>query len=257
MPESTLVTREILDRIVLLEKGIQELGKLVRSAADYIAHDPHSSLTKSRTVLERMLQRLYTHLVGHPPAKQMIGNVLHDKDFSGRLPTRIRARINFIREIANAGVHGGDVTAGDAFRVLSNLVDVLDWYVETIPPAKLDPNQTGEDTVQILSQVKERLGSQLRPEIIGVRFVQGTERCWLEITEDTVTAGYLQDRQTKRNDLSFVSDDDDQDGLYFPPRTPIALNADRLLQLDALSLANCTDLLTASAAEESYRNSLP
>jgi hypothetical protein len=158
--------------------------------------------------------------MGRPPSKLMIGNILHDKEFSNRLPARIRARINFIREIANAGVHGGDVTSKDAFRALSDLVDVVEWYVETFPPAAANREQIDEDAVEILPQLKQRLGPKLRPEVVAARFIQGIERCWLELTEDDLMAGYLKNRLVKREDLSFIWADNEPE-LYFSPTNEI------------------------------------
>jgi hypothetical protein len=248
------VPQEVLDRITQLEQALRELGNQLTIAVKYIGSDPHSSLTKSRTVLERLLQRLYARIMGHPPAKQMVGNILADKDFSSRLPSRIRARMNFIRELANAGVHGGDITLEDAVRAICELVSVIEWYMDKFPIEEMNPSHSEESALEILPDLKQRLGTGLRCEVVGVKFVQGRSKCWLELTEESTVAGYLHNRLIKRDDLGFMSDRAGGDGLYFSPLDAISANVAKILELDVWCLANCTDLLTPQAAEQVYQD---
>jgi hypothetical protein len=118
------------DRIIALKAQDTHL----KLALEYISSDPHSSLTNSRIVLEKMLHALYQILMKEDPPQSMIGPMLKDKNFTSMIPPRIVYRMNAIREMSNLGPHGGEVNEADAIRVMRDLVDVLEWYVTTYPP---------------------------------------------------------------------------------------------------------------------------
>jgi len=61
----------------------------------------------------------------------MIGDMLADKAFVGTIPRRITIRMNATRDVSNLGPHGEEVDPSDAKRVMADLMDVLEWYVET------------------------------------------------------------------------------------------------------------------------------
>ena len=122
------------DRITALQGAIgNELASYVKEALGYGSSDPQSSLTKSRIVLEKLLLNLYRGRMKKEGRQPMIGEMLSDKGFTGALSGRIVCRMNAIRDMSNLGPHGGEVEAADAFRVMRDLIDVLEWHVITSP----------------------------------------------------------------------------------------------------------------------------
>jgi hypothetical protein len=60
----------------------------------------------------------------------MIGDMMTDKTFMATIPRRIAARMNAIRDMSNLGPHGEEVDLSDARRVMADLIEVLEWYVD-------------------------------------------------------------------------------------------------------------------------------
>jgi len=63
--------------------------------------------------------------------------MLSDKAFSARIPRRVFARMNAIRDMSNLGPHGEAVEPTDAVRVMRDLLEVLEWYVVNYDPSGL------------------------------------------------------------------------------------------------------------------------
>ena len=119
------------ERIERLEKSFEEFSRELRSAMDYTRHDAASSLMKSRTVLEKLVKRIYLEEMQQEPRKPLLGEMLADNQFTRKLqPRRIVSRMNAIRDLCNLGVHGDHVVASDASMALENLAEVLDWFLE-------------------------------------------------------------------------------------------------------------------------------
>lgn len=239
--------------IVALEERIGKLTDYLKSAVNYLSSDPHSSLMKCRIVLEKMLTYIFVCEMGKEPTKGMIGNLLSDKEFATRIPARIRARMNFIREIANLGPHGGDVGIEDANHVLHDIIYLAEWYASNYNPANaLQPENA--QVIEILPQLKAQYADYLRPDITSVKLGQAKDRCYLEIATTDVVAGYLHDETIKRTDLGFISDED-YDTLLFKPERSITENAQRFVdEFDEISIINCTDLFTEQAATMIYEH---
>lgn len=242
---------DLLTRIEAVEGQIGNFSEYLKASYSYLAIDPQISLTKCRIFLERMLTSIYIQEMGDQPIKSMIGNLLSDKNFAQKLPPRIRARINFARDIANAGVHGGAVDYEDAEHALRDVVYTVEWYVThyDTPVISLDKNI---QTFEILPKLKEQYGDYLRPEIMSVKLGQSIDRCFLEVVtwkigEDDTDDFYIQDEIIKRTDLSFVREGEDV--LFFQPDRKVTENANRFVEdFDEYSIINCTDLFTDEAA---------
>jgi serine/threonine protein kinase len=128
-------------RITDLEKKIDPVSGHLRFAFNYINTDPHSSLTKSRMVLERLLVCLYHKEMSKEPRRPLLGEILADNQFTRRIERRIVARMNNIREMGNLGPHGEEVNASDANRVLADLCDIVEWYTEKYGPGLKLPQE--------------------------------------------------------------------------------------------------------------------
>jgi hypothetical protein len=122
--------KTLADRVAALEARVAELASLLQSAIQYLSSDPASSLTKSRLVLEKVLIALYRWEMDKLPARPMIRDFLADKAFIATIPRRIAARMTAIRDLSNLGPHGEEVNATDAKRVMVDLIEVLEWYVD-------------------------------------------------------------------------------------------------------------------------------
>jgi hypothetical protein len=120
---------QIEARVSKLEKTLSRFSADLRLALQYIRSDAASSVTKSRLIMEKLLERVYLDEMGREPRKAMLGDMLADNQFTRRIERRIIARMNAIRDMGNLGPHGEKVHPGDATRVLDDLCEVLDWYI--------------------------------------------------------------------------------------------------------------------------------
>lgn len=137
-------------RIMGIGQNTQENFSYLEKALVYIHSDPQSALTKSRIVLEKLLQDLFQMIMKKHP-ERMIGKMLSNKDFTSKIPQRILFRMNAIREMSNLGPHGGSVEAIDAVRVMQNLLDVIEWYNKThLERPELSIAEEIERQIQIL-----------------------------------------------------------------------------------------------------------
>jgi hypothetical protein len=124
-------------RVASLEARLAELASYLQLALQYLTSDPQSSLTKARIILEKVLLALYRRAMKKEPKRPMIGEMLSDKVFTARIPRRIVARMNAIRDMSNLGPHAEAVEPTDAVRVMRDLLEVLEWYVVKYDPSSL------------------------------------------------------------------------------------------------------------------------
>jgi hypothetical protein len=140
---------QIEARVSKLEKTLSRFSVDLRLALQYIRSDAASSVTKSRLIMEKLLERVYLDEMGREPRKAMLGDMLADNQFTRRIERRIIARMNAIRDMGNLGPHGEKVHPGDAARVLDDLCEVLDWYISRNADGNLlaaAPSHMSEET---------------------------------------------------------------------------------------------------------------
>ena len=92
------------------------------------------------------------------------------------------AKMNMIREWANLGAHGDQVTADDADMTLLNLVEVLDWYYDAYQhPTTSTPDgfQVGRE---LLPDFAARFKHPLRSEVTSVRIAKTAEDVYLQVS---------------------------------------------------------------------------
>lgn len=130
-------------------------------------------------------------------------------------------------------------------------------------------NELGEkyQAVQLLPELRKRYPTELKKDILSVRFYHTKRACYLEITEDKnpdalnrepneLIAGSYSgiDYITTRSSLAFIAGDILNDGdvsCFFQPTAPILDNAYNFLkEFDDESMLNCTDLFSVEGAEE-------
>jgi hypothetical protein len=117
-------------RVGRLEKALALFAGEIRLAYRYIQADAGSSLTKSRLILEKLVVQVYTWEMGKEPRKPLLGDMMADNQFTRKIERRIVSRMNGIRDFGNLGPHGERVEPSDAARVLDDLCEVLDWYLQ-------------------------------------------------------------------------------------------------------------------------------
>lgn len=117
-------------RIKHITENLPEYHDQLIFSLEYIDKDPQSSLTKSRIVLEKTLNRIYQLHFDKEPKKLEIGFILNDNQFTRLIDRRILSRMNSVRDMANLGAHGEEVQPTDAKRVLDDLCEILNWFIQ-------------------------------------------------------------------------------------------------------------------------------
>jgi anti-sigma regulatory factor (Ser/Thr protein kinase) len=115
-------------------------------AIEYSSRDPASSLTKSRIVLELIVAETFEALVNEKPGTRPLENLVNHQGYREVVDRRILERMNSIRSMANMGAHClGRLRSSDSERVLVDLFEVLQWYLETM---KVRQGAPGGGTLQ-------------------------------------------------------------------------------------------------------------
>jgi len=133
-------SNELEMRVRKMENALEVYSQELVFARHYLQTQPPdaaSSLTKSRIVLEKLLIRLYVLEMSKEPRKPLLGDILADNQFTRKIERRILARMHSIRDMGNLGPHGASVEPSDAARVLEDLCEVLEWYLQNyanLPP---------------------------------------------------------------------------------------------------------------------------
>ena len=116
---------------------------------------------------------------------------------------------------------------------------MLEWYSINFQPIAAPPKR---EAIEILGQLKKLHFENLRPEIRSVRFVQGSDKCYIEMTTGPLNDNY-DDETIRREDLGFIVSDHETDESMFDPDKSIQENANTFInEMDEISIINCTDL---------------
>lgn len=118
-------------RIKELEDKIDTLSSQLNFAVNYMENDPAGSLNKSRIVLEKVLFNVFVAEMETEPKRTESGFILNNNQFTRKIDARIVARMKSVKDMGNLGTHGEPVlNEADALRVLTDLCDILEWYIE-------------------------------------------------------------------------------------------------------------------------------
>src|SRR5438552_11922245 len=110
--------QDFLRHVERLEAAGFPHGRELRLAVEYVQTDPHGSLGKSRTVLEKVVLELFRTEEGKEPPTPLLAEMLGDNQFTRKIERTIPPLMNYIRDLGNLGVHGERVLPRDADRVL-------------------------------------------------------------------------------------------------------------------------------------------
>ena len=97
---------------------------------------------------------------------------------------------------------------------------------------------------EILTRLKQRFSTFLKPDVVSVAIVQFPDVCYLEITRRT--SPHHRDEIIERIDLAIIGS---SSGSMFPPTKPIDENAAEFSELDEYSLIMITPLMTEDGAQ--------
>jgi hypothetical protein len=115
-----------------LSDEFRDLRDGVRKAIRIADEDPEMALTRARKVLEYVVRDVYERRIQEPPGTRPLENLLQRLVKDGFFPRRLDAYAGAIRNLGNVGTHTFDepVTVADAYRSLTQLVPILEWYFE-------------------------------------------------------------------------------------------------------------------------------
>lgn len=133
------------------------------------------------------------------------------------------------------------------------LVSGINAYLAEAEPCVAET--LGGRAISIVRPLKEKYPHWIDPEIDDVRIVQTDQRVWLEITRESMTAGYIKDQVIKRSDLAFISDG--FEGKLFRIEDSVVRNARKFVDdFDPYSIIMTTELFHEAACKEIERKHL-
>jgi tetratricopeptide (TPR) repeat protein len=129
-----LVSLETLvDRIDGLPDEIAVIKGWMRKAIQVAPLDPDMALTRVRKVLEQMVRDVYQRRCNEAPGTRPLENLIQRLVKDGHLPNRMDAYATAVRKLGNVGTHSfsDQVTQEDVYHSLTQLLTVVDWYIES------------------------------------------------------------------------------------------------------------------------------
>lgn len=124
-----MTTPNLKQHLKELEARLAGLAKQVELALSYREGDPHASLNKTRSVLEKLLLDMHATEFETIPKKATLAELLGNTQLTRNIPARIRHRMEGIQGFGNLGSHLSEVTASDARRAMDDLIEIIDWYL--------------------------------------------------------------------------------------------------------------------------------
>lgn len=174
--------QRIEQKLAIVERWFGDLSAPLRNAFSYRISDPQSALTKCRILLEKLLQDIHKREFGTTSGAAMVGQLLSNKELRNRLPRRMLAKMNMIRELANLGAHGDQVSSDDVEMTLLNIFEVLDWYHETYLPNPTTTSAGFQIGRELIATFSARLKYPLRKEIASVKIAKTATDVYLQVS---------------------------------------------------------------------------
>ena len=107
-------------------------------------------------------------------------------------------------------------------------------------------------TIDFYDQLKLKYNEYLKPEIISIVMIQTIDQVLLETREVEIVEGGFEKQTTKRIDLGFISNgDDENEEDFFNPNDAIENNVRKFIdELSPYSIINTTDLFSTEACDK-------
>lgn len=138
----------LLKRLDLMSGELDELRQEIRLTVQLVDIDPRMTLTRTRRVLEYLVNDIFRRHFEEDPGTRPLDNLLDRVIKEHVLPPRVAAYAQGIRWLGNMGTHGKgeQVLHTDAEQSLKQLVEILLWYFEHERPDALagQTAQTGQ-----------------------------------------------------------------------------------------------------------------
>jgi hypothetical protein len=121
---------ELLARAQESAQGIPELLTGVELLEAGAIADPEMALIRTRKLLEFVVHDWYERSFQENPGSRPLENLIQRLIKEQKLPKKLAASANLIRELGNVGAHGfGEgVGVGDVEGAVGHLVPLLEWY---------------------------------------------------------------------------------------------------------------------------------
>ncbi len=126
----------LMHRLDSLTDELNELRQEIKLTFQLAQIDPRMTLTRTRRVLEYVVNEVYRRHFNEDPGTRPLENLLTRLIKEHVLPPRVATYASGIREMGNLGTHGrGDeILPSDAQHSLDQLVVILLWYFEQERP---------------------------------------------------------------------------------------------------------------------------
>src|SRR5262249_32761252 len=122
---------ELLGCLGRLSGPFQELRGGVEKAIRLAEVAPDMALTAARKELDLLVQDVYLRRTGNPPATRTLEGLLEELVNAGHFPRILEARAAAVKKLGNQGAHSRQTfTPADVHRSLTQLLPILEWYVE-------------------------------------------------------------------------------------------------------------------------------
>jgi TIR domain len=131
-----------VDRLIrgldqLLERA-RKLRAGVEKAAHIASQDPQMALGRARMVLELLIRDIYERRFQEPPGTRPLERLVQRLDNEGGLPGQFDAVALLGRLSAAGTAHWGErIAPGDVQHSLTQLTDIVKWYIEVEQPDAL------------------------------------------------------------------------------------------------------------------------
>ncbi|MEZ0606473.1 DUF4145 domain-containing protein [Paraburkholderia sp. IW21] len=144
-----------MHRLDSLTDELFELRQEIRLTFQLAEIDPRMTLTRTRRVLEYVVNEVYRRHFNEDPGTRPLENLLQRLIKEHLLPPKIATYASGIREMGNLGTHGrGDeILPSDAQHSLDQLVVILLWYFEQERPDSLSASTVAARPAQTTAKL--------------------------------------------------------------------------------------------------------
>lgn len=140
----------LMQRLDSLSGELLELRQEIKLTFQLADIDPRMTLTRTRRVLEYVVNEVYRRHFNEDPGTRPLDNLLQRLIKEHVLPPKVGAYASGIRQMGNLGTHGkGDeILPSDAQHSIDQLVVILLWYFEQERPESLSGSTASSKAVE-------------------------------------------------------------------------------------------------------------